>query len=363
VTLDNPNSTPEYDRASLTGQPSSIVQKLAKKVTKDEKASIKADTAYKAAIATLVEAQVRMYDTEMPKTMGELQRLETARLQVAKSSLEQVVTLQSGLIEQVTETSTAIRAAVQSIDPAVDVVSFVERSTSGKEKPAKADYEPYDPKADSKSWRLSVALPSPGSSGNRSASNSFSTPSGPSLMVPGMTAQSLLQSDTGTAGDRARAMASPRGGPASVVVVVPRAPAVITQVRALFDYAGETESELSFRQGDIIQVTEKDESGWWQGDLNGVLGAFPSGWVEEISGHQVASPVLSKHVVQRAPPAPAERRARALYAFVAEHEEEINVNVADVLTVEVDDGSGWIYGTNQNSGERGRFPANYVEYM
>lgn len=52
--------------------------------------------------------------------------------------------------------------------------------------------------------------------------------------------------------------------------------------RALYDYEGEKEGDLSFKEGDIIAVLDKsDPSGWWQGSLNGVTGYFPMNFVEE----------------------------------------------------------------------------------
>ena len=55
------------------------------------------------------------------------------------------------------------------------------------------------------------------------------------------------------------------------------------QCRALYDYAGETPDDLAFSEGDIIGVLDQtDPSGWWQGQLNGVTGFFPSNFVEMI---------------------------------------------------------------------------------
>lgn len=52
---------------------------------------------------------------------------------------------------------------------------------------------------------------------------------------------------------------------------------------ALFDYVGGTEYELSFYAGDVITVTDEDSegTGWWQGELNGYVGAFPGNYVEK----------------------------------------------------------------------------------
>lgn len=55
-------------------------------------------------------------------------------------------------------------------------------------------------------------------------------------------------------------------------------------VRALYSYNG-SESSLSFRQGDVIQVITTLETGWWDGIVlqSGVRGWFPSNYVEPVT--------------------------------------------------------------------------------
>jgi len=52
-------------------------------------------------------------------------------------------------------------------------------------------------------------------------------------------------------------------------------------LRALYEFVAETETDLSFHEGDIINLLDDtDPSGWWKGELNGVEGFFPSNFVE-----------------------------------------------------------------------------------
>jgi len=61
------------------------------------------------------------------------------------------------------------------------------------------------------------------------------------------------------------------------------AAAGVFTARALYDYQGTHDYELNFRKGDIITVTEMDDaSGWWTGELNGVVGPFPGNYVEQL---------------------------------------------------------------------------------
>jgi len=38
---------------------------------------------------------------------------------------------------------------------------------------------------------------------------------------------------------------------------------------------------LTFREGDIIIIVQKDPGGWWEGELNGKRGWIPANYVKE----------------------------------------------------------------------------------
>ncbi|KAJ3148444.1 Unconventional myosin-Ie [Geranomyces variabilis] len=50
--------------------------------------------------------------------------------------------------------------------------------------------------------------------------------------------------------------------------------------KALYDYEASEADELSFKTGAVISITNKDDEGWWQGELNGRKGLFPANYVE-----------------------------------------------------------------------------------
>jgi hypothetical protein len=58
-------------------------------------------------------------------------------------------------------------------------------------------------------------------------------------------------------------------------------------VKALYDYDATCEEELSFVEGQMIRVLRKDvngvDDGWWEGEVDGRTGVFPSLVVEELS--------------------------------------------------------------------------------
>ncbi|XP_060032841.1 F-BAR and double SH3 domains protein 2 isoform X2 [Erinaceus europaeus] len=60
-------------------------------------------------------------------------------------------------------------------------------------------------------------------------------------------------------------------------------------VKALYDYEGQTDDELSFSEGAIIRILNKEnqaDDGFWEGDFNGRVGVFPSVLVEELSASE-----------------------------------------------------------------------------
>ncbi|KAJ8282356.1 hypothetical protein COCON_G00048750 [Conger conger] len=56
----------------------------------------------------------------------------------------------------------------------------------------------------------------------------------------------------------------------------------IGKCKALYDFSPDRDDELNFKEGDLLDIHEKDDSGWWYGTLNGLKGHFPSTYVEEL---------------------------------------------------------------------------------
>ncbi|XP_068024246.1 CD2-associated protein isoform X2 [Melanerpes formicivorus] len=54
------------------------------------------------------------------------------------------------------------------------------------------------------------------------------------------------------------------------------------QCKVLFEYVPQNEDELELKLGDVIDINEEVEDGWWSGTLNGKAGLFPSHFVKEL---------------------------------------------------------------------------------
>ncbi|XP_026227265.1 F-BAR and double SH3 domains protein 2-like [Anabas testudineus] len=60
----------------------------------------------------------------------------------------------------------------------------------------------------------------------------------------------------------------------------------VSFAKALYDYAGQTDEELSFPEGAIIRILSREtheDDGFWEGEFNGVVGVFPAVLVEDLT--------------------------------------------------------------------------------
>lgn len=53
--------------------------------------------------------------------------------------------------------------------------------------------------------------------------------------------------------------------------------------RALYNFVGQTARELTFRKGDLIYVRRQVDKNWYEGELNAMVGLFPTNYVEASS--------------------------------------------------------------------------------
>ncbi|KAM0329158.1 hypothetical protein ACHAQA_004454 [Verticillium albo-atrum] len=88
-------------------------------------------------------------------------------------------------------------------------------------------------------------------------------------------------------------------GPPPPPPAPPAKPKVIAKV--LYDFDGQKENELSIKAGDIIEIVQKENNGWWLGKSGGQQAWVPAAYVEEVA--QEPAP--------RAPPPPPAKRPAA----------------------------------------------------
>ncbi|KAL2754955.1 hypothetical protein ACRALDRAFT_2042781 [Sodiomyces alcalophilus JCM 7366] len=85
----------------------------------------------------------------------------------------------------------------------------------------------------------------------------------------------------------------------------PPAPPAKAKMRAkvLYDFDGQRENELSVRAGEVIEIVQKENNGWWLGKNSSGQAWVPAAYVEEMAPEPTP--------VQRAPPPQPPRRPAA----------------------------------------------------
>lgn len=120
-------------------------------------------------------------------------------------------------------------------------------------------------------------------------------------------------------------------------------------VVALYDFAGSAEDDLSFQQGDRILISRHIDAEWSCGRLNGREGIFPRAFVESSTGQNQVNAAAGGS------------RARALYDFTSDCEEELSLRIGDIITGLESVDNEWFLGDLR--GKRALVPKNYVQVL
>jgi len=130
----------------------------------------------------------------------------------------------------------------------------------------------------------------------------------------------------------------------------------LKHVKALYDYTGTDENELSFRTSDVIIIlATKPNSLWWQGELNGKIGIFPSNYVVDCSEETTSA------IAHTTPSLDLFKLCWAIYDYDSISPEELSMKVGEEFSVVEEDGTGWLFVYNE-AGLYGRIPGSYVRW-
>lgn len=165
--------------------------------------------------------------------------------------------------------------------------------------------------------------------------------------------------------------------------------------KVVYSYKQNNGDELNLGVGDVIEVLEEVEEGWWRGRLNNNTGVFPSNFVvllettspqsayrqSKLTGGGRLGPVGGSRedmvatnnannlkasavdAVPQLPPKPVRELCRVLYPYDPANGDELELVEGDIITIiskELPD-KGWWKG--ELHGKVGVFPDNFVTIL
>jgi son of sevenless len=96
-------------------------------------------------------------------------------------------------------------------------------------------------------------------------------------------------------------------------------------VKALYDYNADDRASLSFRQGDVIQVLNQLETGWWDGVIGNVRGWFPSNYCTVITNPDEIEHHTSHRMMMMADPGDTSAESGADDDYEDDQEDEFDL--------------------------------------
>ncbi|XP_060710190.1 sorbin and SH3 domain-containing protein 1 isoform X19 [Hemiscyllium ocellatum] len=155
---------------------------------------------------------------------------------------------------------------------------------------------------------------------------------------------------------------------------------------ARFNFSGDTHVEMSFRKGERITLVRRVDENWYEGKISGTnrQGIFPVTYVDVIKRPRVKNAIdypdppgsySSNRSSTSSPQQPRgqqqgtspERKLaatalfQALYSYVPQNEDELELREGDIVDVMEKCDDGWFVGTSRRSKQFGTFPGNYVK--
>ncbi|XP_077207189.1 sorbin and SH3 domain-containing protein 1 isoform X41 [Paroedura picta] len=159
---------------------------------------------------------------------------------------------------------------------------------------------------------------------------------------------------------------------------------------AKFNFNGDTQVEMSFKKGERITLLRRVDENWYEGRIPGTSrqGIFPVSYIEVFkrpvvkkaleytdlplaqspSRSMTASPQQPQSLPLGASPdrshTPQDTLSyQALYSYVPQNDDELELRDGDVVDVMEKCDDGWFVGTSRRTRQFGTFPGNYVKLV
>eukprot|EP00112_Aurelia_sp_Birch-Aquarium-sp1_P025650 Seg8645.1 transcript_id=Seg8645.1/GoldUCD/mRNA.D3Y31 product="SH3 domain-containing kinase-binding protein 1" protein_id=Seg8645.1/GoldUCD/D3Y31 len=120
---------------------------------------------------------------------------------------------------------------------------------------------------------------------------------------------------------------------------------VLVKAKVVFGYDALQDDELTLAVGDIVINVDRQDGGWWEGEVLGKRGVFPENFVEVIEEET----------------APSLPTARVTFDYHPAEPDELELQEGDIIQILKQEDEGWWEGICH--GKQGAFPSNFVELI
>jgi len=316
-------------KGDMSMKPSQLAKLAAKATSAADKAAA-ADNEYQQMLTVTNQKQSEYYNSTMPALLGEFQQFEEERIKFMKDIMVDFTNAKAEKPAFYTAICNNMATSANSVSVEQDIAAFLAENHTGVTVPPDIQYVPYDSDQPALPTPKEIASPktkggkigkyqyqvSQKNTGNKSwglsdgdlkelnqdeqhsklqgqleeldklIASETKTKDGLENLVrfyaSDAVAQKKAQDETSESEQKLQSLVEARsfvqsqldggsGGSGGSGVV---------QVRGVYDYTATCDTELSFKEGDIMTVTEQDDSGWWYAELRGQNGFVPNNYVQ-----------------------------------------------------------------------------------
>jgi len=266
----------------------------------------------------------------MPSLLTEFQQFEEERIQNMKEMLEKFSSFYTDMPQQYSTSASVISKSASSINVQQDIRAYVNENKTGVTQPPDIPYIPYDseipsdPKAkpkpktplpgtkqgykvgdslSDKEWGLKAADQNLGTEEKRSKLTTQVEQLDKSIALEikakeGLenlvrfyasdpVSQKKAEDQLAESDDKLGRLRETKTMVESQLESLGRGGAApksagVMKAKGLYDYTASCDTELTFKQGDVLTITEQDNSGWWYAELNGRAGFVPNNYVAPL---------------------------------------------------------------------------------
>nr|DBA31521.1 TPA: hypothetical protein GDO54_007356 [Pyxicephalus adspersus] len=255
-----------FERLTISGN-SKQVEKSQNKLKHCKDAATEADQLYKNNITLLDKARIE-WEAEHINTCEAFEQQEKDRISILRNSLWTHTNQFSMQCVKDDEMLEVVRQSLEQCDVKAEINSFIQEKTIGRIPPGPVLYETY----------TNGLIPG--------SSNGFSTQGGSSKVIKRIS--NLLHGCSGSVKNLDELSSQPTGVGDSEYASIPIPPRRDSydldpepqEYTVLYDYTAQNADELDISAGDMVQVLEEGEDGWWTVMRNGHTGLVPGSYIE-----------------------------------------------------------------------------------